>query len=150
MFGSGWDQIRFPMTADVYYSRKTQNGFGEMQLQWIYDRTIKCSAISAMSDKTLTGELKATSAFNQPDSNLYFRSKEDSRISSKNVFYNITSVLITNIRDPKGNIAFLFKQNDPMKFEIQTIVPSYNVNHEIDYYRHFLSRSDIQIGDLVK
>lgn len=150
MFGSTWDEIRFPMTAEIYYVQNSQGGFGQIEKRWIFDRTIKCSAISYMADRTLIGENKPNGAFTQIKSDVYLRTKQDIRESSVGQYFQIPSILITNIKDPNGNMPFLFKKDDSMKFEIQTIVPSYDVNHNIDYYRTYISRSDIQIEDLVK
>jgi len=39
------DNLYYPMTADVYYSRSHQNDFGEFEKTWQKDRTVFCSAI---------------------------------------------------------------------------------------------------------
>ena len=49
--GSGLDDIVYPMTAEIFYAENKQNAFGTMERTWVYDRTVQCSAISAMSDK---------------------------------------------------------------------------------------------------
>lgn len=149
---SDFGDILFAMTADLYYSDNEQNDFGEMIKVWRFDRNIKCSAITSLSDKTLMPELKASEFLNLSN-NLYFRTDTDIRIEepdqldSDPVIHPITEILITNIRDNVGNNAYPDFLGTT-KFEVVTIVPTFNEFQARNFFRVYIQRSQDQRVEL--
>ena len=62
LFNSAFDDIFYPMTADIYYAVETQSEYGNMTRTWQFDRTVNCSAITATSG-VLTAELRVKDKF---------------------------------------------------------------------------------------
>jgi hypothetical protein len=148
------DDILFPMTADVYYSITQQQDYGNISKTWGFDRTVQCSVISELSNKGFRGELKTKGQDFVYDSNAFFRTKEDLRKKSNGTYYPITAVSITNIKDPAGNDVWINGQNltnsagaIKTKYEIKTIVPTFNYDHTLRHFRLFISKSQIQKWD---
>jgi hypothetical protein len=63
----------------------------------------------------------------------------------------ITAIAITNIKDPAGNDVWINGQNlsnaagaIKTKYEIKTIVPTFNYDHTLRHFRLFISKSQIQ------
>ena len=144
--------ILFAMKADLYYSSNEQNDFGEMVRTWEKDREIKCSAITALSDKTLMPELKASEFLNLSN-NLYLRTDTDIRIELPDqsdqdpIIHPATEILITNIRDNVGNNAYPDVLGTT-KFEVVTVVPSFNEFQAKNYFRVYVQRSQDQRVEL--
>lgn len=136
--------IFYPMTAELYYGESKQNALGIIEKSWVYDRTIKCSIISAMSDKTITGEIKNTSSTFKYDSEVVLRTNSDIQEKKNGTIYPITEILITNIKDPSGKLVWREKNDKGSQFELKTFVPSYNYAHNVEFYRGYLSRSTKQ------
>jgi len=136
--------IFYPMTAELYYAESKQNALGIIEKNWVYDRTIKCSIISAMSDKTITGEIKNTSSTFKYDSEVVLRTNSDIQEKKNGTIYPITEILITNIKDPSGRLVWREKDDKGSQFELKTFVPSYNYAHNVEFYRGYLSRSTKQ------
>lgn len=141
---SGIDDILYPMTADIYYAETKQNAFGTMEKTWVYNRTIDCSAISALADKTLTGELRTKGAFFNYNSDMAFRTNENIQKNKGGRYYPITEILITNIKDQNGNQVWTEGETEKTQYEVQSFVPSYNPFHTVDFYRGYLTRSQKQ------
>jgi len=144
--------ILFPMTADLYYAENDQDNFGEMIKTWNKDRTIKCSAITALSDKTLTPELKP-SEFLTLSNHLYFRTSTDIRIEETDqldedpIVHPLTEILITNIQDSlKNNLYpdYLHKT----QYEVVTVVPTFDEFQNRNFFRVYIQRSQDQNGEL--
>lgn len=133
--------IYYPMTAEVYYADSKQNDIGVIVKEWVYDRTIKCSIISQMSDKTLTSELKTNAGIIQYNSDMLLRTDEDIQLKKNGTFYPITEILITNVKDPAGKIVSKDIRDKNAQYEVRTFVASYNAFHEVEFYRGFISRS---------
>lgn len=133
--------IYYPMTAEVYYADSKQNDIGVIVKEWVYDRTIKCSIISQMSDKTLTSELKTNAGIIQYNSDMLLRTNEDIQLKKNGTFYPITEILITNVKDPAGKIVSKDIRDKNAQYEVRTFVASYNAFHEVEFYRGFISRS---------
>ena len=142
--GSGLDDIVYPMTAEVFYAENKQNAFGTMERTWVYDRTVQCSAISAMSDKTLNSELKSNNAFFQYNSDIAFRTNENLQKKKGGTYYPITEILITNIKDADSNYVWTEFDDAKTQYEIASFVPSYDSFHTVDFYRGYLTRSQRQ------
>ena len=60
------------MTADIYYAVEIQSEYGNITRTWQFDRTVNCSAISAISG-VLDGELKVKDKSFDYASSLFFR-----------------------------------------------------------------------------
>jgi hypothetical protein len=154
LFNSALDDILYPMTADIYYAVETQSEYGNMTRTWQFDRTVNCSAITATSG-VLDGELKVKDKFFDYNSSLFFRTNEDIRKSSSGKYYPINATAVTNMRDPNGDPVWINAENlktkaetVKTKYEIKTIVPSFDMFHNIGMYRVFLTRSANQKWDV--
>jgi hypothetical protein len=73
------------------------------------------------------------------------RTKEDPRVSSEAIYYPITSILITNIRDAnRGTMLYVRNDGEPTIYEIAAVEPYVNPWNEIEYYKILFNRSDRQ------
>jgi hypothetical protein len=145
------DDILFPMTADVYYATTTQQDYGNVSKTWVFDRTVDCSIISDLSSRGFAGELKTKGTDFIYDSNAFFRTKQDIRKKSNGVYFPITAIAITNIKDPDGNDVWINGQNltnsadvVKTKYEVKTVVPTFDYNHNLRHFRIFISKSQVQ------
>jgi hypothetical protein len=142
--GAGIDDIFYPMSAEIFYAETKQDDFGTMKRTWVFDRVVPCSAISAMSDKTLNSELKSTSSFFQYNSDIAFRTSEDLQRKKGKTYFPITEILITNIKDSNGQYVWTEWEDVRTQYEVQSFVPSYNSFHAVHFYRGYLTRSTKQ------
>lgn len=147
LFNNNLDTILYPMTADIYYAEEEQSQYGNIVKKWIFDRTISCSAISASTGE-LNGELRVKDRAILYNSDIFFRTNEDIRKRSNNKYYPINAVAITNLRDPNGDPAWINTENlktkaetVKTKYEVKTVVPSFDMFHNVGMYRVFLTRS---------
>ena len=154
LFNSSLDNILYPMTADIYYAVETQSEYGNMTRTWQFDRTVNCSAVTATSG-VLDAELKVKDKFFDYNSSLFFRTNEDIRKSSSGKYYPITAMAVTNMRDPNGDPVWINTENlktkaetVKTKYEVKTIIPSFDMFHNIGMYRVFLNRSANQKWDI--
>lgn len=154
LFNSSLDNILFPMSADIYYAEEIQSSYGNMVRRWVFNRTINCSAISELVDAMVAPELKVRNKTFDYSSNIAFRVAEDVRKSPDGKYYPITAIAITNIKDPSGEPAWINGENlkyeqgaTKTKYEIKTIVPAFDMFHNIGMYRMFISRSGNQKWD---
>lgn len=149
---SDFGDIMFAMSADLYYAENDQNDFGDMTKTWHFNRRIKCSAITALADKTLMPELKP-SEFLSLANNLYFRTDTDVRLQEFDqldkdpVIHPITEILITNIKDNNGNNAYP-DYLGPTKYEVATVVPTFNEFQARNFFRVYVQRSQDQRVEL--
>lgn len=142
--GAGIDNILYPMTSEIYYAETKQNDFGTMEQTWILDRIVKCSAVSAMSDKTLNSELKSNSPFFQYNSDIAFRVNENIQKKKNGTYYPITEILITNIKNSSGDYVWTESEDNVTQYEVSSFVPSFDAFNNVDFYRGYLSRSTKQ------
>jgi len=82
---------------------------------------------------------------------IFLRTKEDLRKNSSGTYYPITAIAITNIKDPEGNDVWINGQNltnslgvVKTKYEVKTIVPTFDYNHNLRHFRIFVSKSQVQ------
>jgi hypothetical protein len=148
------DDILFPMTAQVYYAENIQTDYGNVLRKWNRDREINCSIISELSNRSFSGELKTKGTDLIHDSNAFLRTKEDIRKGSNNKYYPMTDIAITDIKDPSGNYVWINGQNLQYsqgairtKYEVKTLVPTFDYNHNLRHFRIFISKSQVQIWD---
>lgn len=138
------------MTAAIYYAEEEQSQYGNMVKRWVFDRNVSCSAISATSG-SLDGELKVSDRKIVYSSDIFFRTNEDIRKMSNGKYYPISGIAITNIRDAAGDPAWINTENlktraetVKTKYEVKTVVPSFDMFGNIGMYRVYLSRSASQ------
>jgi len=142
---SSLKDIFYPMTAELYYADSKQDELGVMKKSWVYDRTIKCSAISITSVGTsLNAEIKNTNSLFELNSDIAFRTGENLQKKKNGTFYPITEILITDIKDSNGDYVWEDILGKRVQFEIKTFVPNYDFNHKVEFYRAFLARSKKQ------
>lgn len=145
------DSLLFPMTAKIYYSQTRQAEYGNVIKSWTYDRQVKCSMISDQSIGALDGELKTKGTDFIYDSGVFFRTKEDIRKTSSGKYVPITAIAIAEAKDPNGTKVWINGAQNPAtgelistKYEIKTVVPTFDHNHNLRYWRVYLSRSQNQ------
>jgi hypothetical protein len=139
-----FSDFMYPMTADIYYASYTQNDIGEMESNWEYNRTVKCSVIKERPSSTIANAIQSNKII-EFELQLDFRVEENILISDDNTSYPVTDVLIQNIKDPNGTIVwFEERQDESTKFEIQNIEPMFDPFHVVFGYRILLKRADDQ------
>lgn len=149
---SSFDDIYFPMTADLYYGSETQNDFGQIELDWIKNREVRCSSISSITGRTMGPELRPDQ-FIDYSNLLYFRTNEDIRVDLQDQNDNnpeihaLNLILVSNIKDDSGVVIYR-DYNKPTIYEVATVVPSFSEFQRINYFRVFLRRSQDQGVDL--
>jgi hypothetical protein len=137
--------FKFPMLADVYYPVTQQGPYGNVNKDWIFDKIVAGNFTPAGSE--IKEEIVINVDLSQ-DSLLICRVKEDLRISSFGSRNAFTNILITNIRDEKGNIIYLEtsgpRSGRPTLFEVATQQPFVNPFKRIEHFRAVLRRSENQ------
>ena len=135
------------MTADLYYAEEEQTQYGNMIKRWRFDRTVNCSAITAAAGD-LNGELRVKDRSITYTSDIFFRTNEDISKMSNNKYYPINAIALTNIRDSSGQPAWINTENlktkaetVKTKYEIKTVIPSFDMLGNIGMYRVYISRS---------
>lgn len=148
---TGLSEILFPMSAEIYYAQTNQAEYGNVVKNWVFAKSVKCSAISEMSNNSLDGELKTKGGDFIYDSSLYFRTPDDIREDGTGKYYPITAIAITEIKDPNGEYVWINGQNkkisaEPVstKYEVKTIVPTFDYDHNLRHWRVYLSKSQSQ------
>jgi hypothetical protein len=139
----------FPLQVDVYYPIVTQEGYGNVKRQWVFDRTISCyfaSPTSKTKEENLP-ELKIIT-----DSVLVGRVRSELTKTSRGDNNSVTNILLANIRDKDGNVIYN-ESAGPRSglstiFEIATFVPSVGPFGGIEFYKVVLRRSENQAADL--
>lgn len=138
------NSLYYPMTADVYYAEKTQNSFGEMERTWYKDRSINCSAIKENPESQMRTAF-TTEKFLEYDIKINMRTPENIFKSVDGTHYYIPDILISNIKDPFGSIAWAENDIDSTSFEIEIVEPMFDEFHNVGGYRVLLRRSDLQV-----
>jgi hypothetical protein len=135
----------FPLQADVYYAVTETTAYGNITKTWILDKTIACSFSEA-------GPEAKEKIIPDPDMKfqmiLLGRTKNDIRMSKREVPNAATNVIITNIRDKSG-IEIYSETSGPRAnkstiFEIAAQNPFVNPFGEVEYYALTLRRSENQ------
>ena len=135
----------YPMTADIYYATKSQNAFGEIERAWSKDRSINCSAIKENPQSQMRTAL-TTEKFLEYDIKINMRTNENIFKSVDGTHYKPTDILVSNIKDPFGSIAWMENDIDPTSFEVDVVEPMYDEFHNVAGYRILLRRSDLQVN----
>jgi hypothetical protein len=155
LFNSSLDEILYPMTADIYFAQESQSDYGNMVRSWKFDRTVNCSAVTSLIGRTFGKELNVKDKIIEYNSSINFRTNEDIRKDNNNKYHPINAIAITNIRDANGKPAWINTENlktkaetVKTKYEVKTIIPSFDMFHNIGMYRIFLTRSANQRWDI--
>ena len=154
MYGASSDfcdttDFMYPMLADVYYAIIKQGEYGKAVKEWIFDKTIACNAQPITKR---TQEETTPAVFLQSEGKLLARCRSDIRTSSKNQDYNVTNILITNIRFPGEQLVYREtagpRDGRGTIFEIATLEPFVGGLQTIEYYYMMWRRSENQtVGD---
>jgi hypothetical protein len=141
--------IIFPMLADIYYPIVDQGAYGNVQKNWIHDRTIACNFSSAGS--AFKEDIKPNVNITQ-DTVMLGRTRADIRFSSKNNQNSITNVIVTNIKNKDLNEIYVEtagpRAGKSTLFEVATVEPFTGPFGDVEYYRVVLRRSENQAADL--
>ena len=138
------NNLFYPMTADIYYATKSQNDFGQLERTWELDRQINCSAIKENPESQMRTQL-TSDKFIEFDEKVNMRTNENIYKSLDGTHYRPTDIIVRNIKDPFGSIAWAESSTEPTNFEIDTIEPMYDPVHNVAGYRILLRRSDLQV-----
>ena len=139
----------FPLQADVYYAITTNTAYGNVTKTWVLDKTIACS----FNDASPKAKEKIT-----PDPDVKFenvllgRTKNDIRLSKREVANAATNIIVTNIRDKSG-IEIYTETSGPRSgrstiFEIAALSPFVGPFGDVEYHAITLRRSENQGVDV--
>lgn len=139
----------YPLKADIFYPIVEQGAYGNVNKQWVLDRTVVCNFSPAGSASS--EEIKPNAKISM-EKILLGRTKIDPRISSKNNRESIVNVVITNIRTSDNTPVYL-ETSGPRSgkstiFEIATNEPIVGPFGDIEYYKLVIRRSENQATDL--
>jgi hypothetical protein len=141
--------IIFPMLADIYYPIVDQGPYGNVQKNWIHDKTIACNFSSAGS--AFKEDIKPNANITQ-DTIMLGRAKTDIRFSTNKNQNSITNVIVTNIKDKDLNEIYVEtagpRAGKSTLFEVATVEPFTGPFGSVEYYRIVLRRSENQAADL--
>jgi hypothetical protein len=135
----------YPMLADVYYPIITQGAYGEVQKEWVLDRTVACNATSVGSagKEDIKPDL-----FLQYENKLIARSKTDLRTTSRQSKEAITNIIVTNIRFASGEL--IYKETAGPRagkgtvYEIGTHEPQVGPFNNVEYHKMLWRRTENQ------
>lgn len=139
----------YPMLVDIYYPIVDQGPYGNLQKQWVFDRTVACnfSSTGSASKEDVKPNVNITK-----EMILVGRVKNDLRISDENNKNSITNIVLTNIR--AGNNAEIYMETSGPRsgrstiFEIASQEPVFGPFRDIEYYKVVIRRSENQATDL--
>jgi hypothetical protein len=141
--------IIFPMLADIYYPIVDQGPYGNVQKNWIHDKTIACNFSSAGS--AFKEDVKPNANITQ-DTIMLGRAKTDIRFSTNKNQNSITNVIVTNIKDKDLNEIYVEtagpRAGKSTLFEVATVEPFTGPFGSVEYYRIVIRRSENQAADL--
>jgi hypothetical protein len=141
--------FKFPMLADIYYPTIEQSAYGNVQKNWVLDKTIAANINpTGVSSKP---DVKTNVNITQ-ENLLEGMVKTDIRVSSRDGKNAITNVIVTNIRS-KGNTPIYLETAGPRAgkstiFELATLEPFVGPFGDIEHYRLILRRSENQAVDV--
>jgi hypothetical protein len=133
------------MLADVYYPIITQGAYGEVQKEWVLDRTVACNATSVggAGKEDIKPDL-----FLQYENKLIARSKTDLRTTSRQSKEAITNIIVTNIRFASGEL--IYKETAGPRagkgtvYEIGTHEPQVGPFNNVEYHKMLWRRTENQ------
>lgn len=139
----------FPMQADVYYPLVEQGAYGNVKKNWVLDRTIACSftVVGSAGKEEVQPNVNITQ-----ESLLVGRSKNDIRVSERDIDNSITNIVLSNIRDKHSNIIYKetagIRAGRPTIYEIASQEPIVGPFGNIEYYKLVIRRSENQAADI--
>ncbi len=139
----------YPMKADLYFPIITQNSYGQVSKDWVFDRSITVNATPIVKQAT---EEITPNTYLSIDGLLSARVKNDPRLSSQNSNNAITNILITNVRDSNDNIIYREtagpRSGRGTIYEVATVEPFIGPFGNIEHFRMVLRRTENQaVGD---
>lgn len=141
--------IIYPMLADIYYPIVEQGVLGNVQKQWVLDRTIACNFTPA--GRKYKQDIQ-TNANITLDNSLVGRTKSDITSSTRDSLNAMTNIVIANIRDASGNIIYNessgIRTGKSTIFEISTFNPIVGAFGSVEYFKVVIARSDNQAVDI--
>jgi hypothetical protein len=139
----------YPMLADIFYPIVDQGAFGNIEKQWILDKTI--AGNFNPTGQAFKEEVKPNVAIVK-DFVLIGRVKTDIRVSSQKTNNAITNVIVSNIRDKSGRLVYTETSGPRVGkstiFEIATLEPYIGPFGDADFYKLMLRRSENQAANL--
>ncbi len=139
----------FPLSVDIYYPIVTQDGYGDVKRQWVFDRTVSCyfSNPGNSTKEDILPEAKIII-----DTMIVGRMRSDITQSSRGVYSSLTNILLTNIRDRNG-VAIYNESSGPRVglptiFEVATFVPTVGPMGTTEFFKAVLRRSENQAVSL--
>lgn len=139
----------YPLKADIFYPIVEQGAYGNLNKQWVLDRTITCNFAPAGSASS--EEVKPNAKIDIK-STLIGRTKTDLRISSNESRESVVNVIITNIRTASDTSIYLetagLRSGKSTLFEIASNEPIVGPFGEVEYYKLVIRRSENQATDL--
>lgn len=139
----------FPLSVDVYYPIVTQGGYGDLQRQWVFDRTISCffSNPSSKTKEDILPESKIVF-----DTSIVGRVRADLTQSSRGDYNSLTNILLTNIKDRNGSVIYNESSGPRVGlatvFEVATFSPVVGPMGSTEFYKVVLRRSENQAVDV--
>lgn len=137
--------IVYPLLADIFYPIVEQKAYGNLEKQWILNKTVACFFAPASRKAKQEVQPDMSIAIDQI---LVGRTKCDPRISNANSQNSVTNVIISNIRDANGNPIYIetsgVRANKSTIFEIATNEPIVGPFGTVEYYSITLRRSENQ------
>lgn len=139
----------YPMKADIYYPIITQNSYGQVSKDWVFDRSITLNATPVVRQST---QEISPNTYLSIDGLLSARVKSDPRLSSQNSNNAVTNILITNIRDSHDNIIYREtagpRSGRGTIYELATVEPFTGPFGNTEHFRMVLRRTENQaVGD---
>lgn len=139
----------FPLTANIYYPKVSQDAIGAIKKQWMLDRTVACSFSAA---GTAGKEEITPNASIKQEKILVGRTRTDIRISDRDSADSVLNVIISNICDANGNPIYVettgVRKGKSTIFEIATIEPVVGPWGSVDFYSLVIRRSENQGVDV--
>jgi hypothetical protein len=139
----------YPLTMDIYYPIVAQAAYGNVQKQWVLDRSVPCAftASGLKNKKDIQTEAKI-----DIDNAIVGRVRKDIAVSARGELSSLTNIIVTNIRDINGNIIYN-ESSGPRAgkatlFEVATFNPTVGPFGGTEYYKVILRRSENQAADL--
>lgn len=141
---SSFNNMLYPMSADIYYATNSQNAFGEIIKDWYKDKTISCSAIKQNPDSKVPKFL-SPDKYIEYDLAVNFRTNVDILEASTGVYYKVTDVLVKDIKDASGSLVWKESLDEGTIFEIRSIEPMLDMFSNLNGFRIYLVRADNQV-----
>ncbi len=138
----------YPLTVDIYYPIVTQEAYGNVKRQWVFDRTVSCALFSP---SRLAKEDVIPDANITIDNSIAGRIRSDLTKSTRGSLNSLNNILLTNVRGKDGEIVYN-ESSGPRAgmatvFEVATFTPVVGPFGSTDFYRIVLRRSDNQVAD---